>query len=92
MLDDANGSAGKGTFEQLLENIAGENNYASIKLNEFEKDAVLATIVNKPLVIGDDNDPNRAVDSSENFKSASTGDPVVINDKYEKAYSYKRVT
>lgn len=89
LLDDANGSAGKGTFEQLLENIAGENNYASIKLNEFEKDAVLATIVNKPLVIGDDNDPKKPIDSSERFKSSATGDPIVINDKYEKAYSYK---
>ena len=83
LLDDANGSAGKGTFEQLLENIAGENNYASIKLNEFEKDAVLATIVNKPLVIGDDNDPKKPIDSSERFKSSATGDSIVINDKYE---------
>lgn len=89
LLDDANGSAGKGTFEQLLENIAGENNYASIKLNEFEKDPILATIVNKPLVVGDDNDPKKAIDSSERFKSSATGDPIVINDKYEKAYSYK---
>ena len=89
LLDDADGSAGKGTFEQLLENIAGENNYASIKLNEFEKDAILATIVNKPLVIGDDNDPSKPIDSSERFKSSATGDPIVINDKYEKAYSYK---
>lgn len=89
LLDNANGSAGKGTFEQLLENIAGEGNYASIKLNEFEKDAILATIVNKPLVIGDDNDPNKPIDSSERFKSASTGDSIPINDKYEKAYSYK---
>ncbi|OUQ02128.1 DNA primase [Lactobacillus gallinarum] len=89
LLDAKHGSAGKGTFEQLLENIAGEGNYASIKLNEFEKDAILATIVNKPLVIGDDNDPNKPIDSSERFKSASTGDSIPINDKYEKAYSYK---
>lgn len=89
LLDNANGSAGKGTFEQLLQNIAGKNNYASIKLNQFEKDAVLATIVNKPLVIGDDNDPKKPIDSSENFKSAATGDTIVINDKFEKVYSYK---
>lgn len=89
LLDNANGSAGKGTFEQLLQNIAGKNNYASIKLNQFEKDAVLATIVNKPLVIGDDNDPKKPIDSSENFKSAATGDAIVINDKFEKVYSYK---
>lgn len=89
LLDTNKGSAGKGTFEQLLENIAGVGNYASIKLNEFEKDAVLATIVNKPLVIGDDNDPNKPIDSSERFKSASTGDSIVINDKFEKVYSYK---
>ncbi|WP_181989511.1 DNA primase family protein [Lactobacillus amylovorus] len=89
LIDSKKGSAGKGTFEALLENIAGSNNYATIKLNQFEKAPILATIVNKPLVIGDDNDPNRAVDSSENFKSASTGDPIVINDKFEKAYTYK---
>ena len=89
LLDANKGSAGKGTFEQLLENIAGVGNYASIKLNEFERDAILATIVNKPLVIGDDNDPNKPIDSSERFKSASTGDSIIINDKFEKAYSYK---
>lgn len=56
LIDSKKGSAGKGTFEALLENIAGSNNYATIKLNQFEKAPILATIVNKPLVIGDDND------------------------------------
>lgn len=60
LVDDGHGSTGKGTFEELLINITG-GNYASIRIKAFEKDAYLSSIVNKPLIIGDDNAKNRKI-------------------------------
>ena len=80
LVDDGHGSTGKGTFEELLINITG-GNYASIRIKAFEKDAYLSSIVNKPLIIGDDNDKNDEIEKAENFKTAVTGDPLPINKK-----------
>lgn len=89
LIDDGKGSTGKGTFEQLLTNIAGSENTTAIKLNQFEVPAILANITGKALVIGDDNDPSKPIPLSENFKSAVTGDAIVIDQKYERPYTYQ---
>lgn len=88
LVDDGHGSTGKGTFEELLINITG-GNYASIRIKAFEKDAYLSSIVNKPLIIGDDNDKNDEIEKAENFKTAVTGDPLPINQKYIPTFSYR---
>ena len=88
LVDDGHGSTGKGTFEELLINITGSN-YASIRIKAFEKDAYLSGIVNKPLVIGDDNDRKDEIEKAENFKTAVTGDPLPINQKYIPTFSYR---
>lgn len=89
LIDNGRGSTGKGTFEQLLTYIAGPENTTAIKLNQFEVPAILANITGKALVIGDDNDPSRSISLSENFKSAVTGDAIVIDQKYERPYTYQ---
>ena len=88
LVDDGHGSTGKGTFEELLINITG-GNYASIRIKAFEKDAYLSSIVNKPLIIGDDNDKKDEIEKAENFKTAVTGDPLPINQKYIPTFSYR---
>lgn len=88
LVDDGDGSAGKGTFEQLLINLVG-GNYASIRLADFPNDPKRATIVNKPLVIGDDNNSDEEIKKLDDFKSSATGDPISINDKYARAYQYR---
>lgn len=89
LIDNGKGSTGKGTFEQLLTYIAGSENTTAIKLNQFEVPAILANITGKALVIGDDNDPSKSISLSENFKSAVTGDAIVIDQKYERPYTYQ---
>lgn len=88
LVDDGHGSTGKGTFEELLINIVG-GNYATIRIKAFEKDSYLSTIVNKPLVIGDDNDKKDEIEKAENFKTAVTGDALPINPKFISPFSYR---
>jgi len=75
------GKTGKSTFEQLLINIVGKRNYASLKIKEFEKSFLLAQSYGKTLLIGDDNNPKDFNETSEQFKSVVTGDPILINPK-----------
>ena len=81
------GRSGKGTFQQMLINLIGRQNTASLKIKEFEKDFKLAQAYGKTLVIGDDNNPSDYNETSENFKSVITGDLVLLNPKNEKPYA-----
>ncbi|MGM0259668.1 DNA primase family protein [Enterococcus sp. AZ102] len=75
------GRTGKSTFQQLLTNLVGKQNTASLKIKEFESDFKLASAYGKSLVIGDDNNPKDFNETSENFKSVVTGDSVLLNPK-----------
>lgn len=75
------GRTGKSTFQQLLTNLVGKQNTASLKIKEFESDFKLASAYGKSLVIGDDNNPKDFNETSENFKSVVTGDNVLLNPK-----------
>ena len=89
LIDDGRGHTGKGTLQQILINLVGEQNCASLKLKEFDERFKLATIFGKALVIGDDNDPNSYVDSVANFKSVTTGDVVSVESKGVDALSIR---
>lgn len=84
-----NGSNGKSTFEDLLRNIVGETSTASIQIREFTIDKVLVNIVDKALVVGDDNDPDSFIESSANFKRVITGDPINISPMYKQSFPYR---
>lgn len=75
------GRTGKSTFQQLLINLVGKQNTTSLKIKEFESDFKLASAYGKSLVIGDDNNPKDFNETSENFKSVVTGEPVLLNPK-----------
>lgn len=75
------GRTGKSTFQQLLTNLVGKQNTASLKIKEFENDFKLASAYGKSLVIGDDNNSKDFNETSENFKSVVTGDSVLLNPK-----------
>lgn len=89
LVDDGQGRTGKSTFEQLLENLVGAGNYASLKLKEFEQDFKLASATGKALIVGDDNNPNDYNTTSENFKSVATGENVLINPKGITPFNYR---
>ena len=83
------GQTGKSTMEHLLKNLVGKTNTTSLKIKEFEEDFKLASAHGKSLIIGDDNNPKDYNETSENFKSVITGDPVLINPKGEHPFPYQ---
>lgn len=76
-----NGNNGKGTFQELLSNVIGYSNIASLKVNEFDERFKLSVLEGKTAVIGDDVPVGVYVDDSSNFKSVVTGDPVLVEFK-----------
>lgn len=81
------GNDGKGTFQQLITNLVGMNNVASLKLNQFSERFALSGIEGKTVIIGDDVQAGIYVDDSSNFNSIVTGEPVLVEDKGKPAYT-----
>lgn len=81
------GRTGKSTFQQLLINLVGKQNAASLKIKEFESDFKLASAYGKSLIVGDDNNPKDFNETSESFKSVTTGDSVLLNPKGKEPFS-----
>ncbi|HHM2862518.1 TPA: phage/plasmid primase, P4 family [Staphylococcus aureus] len=80
------GNNGKGTFQELLSNVIGYSNIASLKVNEFDERFKLSVLEGKTAVIGDDVPVGVYVDDSSNFKSVVTGDPVLVEFKNKPLY------
>ncbi|MEX6218664.1 phage/plasmid primase, P4 family [Mammaliicoccus sciuri] len=80
------GNNGKGSFQQLLSNLIGFNNIASLKANEFEQEFKLSVLEGKTAVIGDDVPVGINIEDSSNFKSVVTGDSVLVNVKNKQPY------
>lgn len=81
------GNDGKGTFQQLIMNIVGAQNVASLKANEFSGRFAMASLVGKTVVIGDDVPAGIYLEDSSNFNSVVTGDVVTIDIKNRQAFS-----
>ena len=81
LVDDGKGGTGKSTFEQLLMNLVGEDNYASLKMVEFDQQFLLAQAYGATLIIGDDNEPKGFIEDGSTLKSVVTNEPVLINPK-----------
>lgn len=80
------GSTGKGTFQQLIMNIVGSKNVATLKLPQFQERFSLSMLEEKVCCIGDDVPTSVYVDDASNFQSVVTGDPIMIEQKYQPAY------
>lgn len=81
------GNNGKGTFQELLSELIGYQNIASLKVNEFDERFKLSVLEGKTAVIGDDVPANVYVDNSSNFNSVVTGDRVLVEFKGQPLYS-----
>ncbi|MDW8553065.1 phage/plasmid primase, P4 family [Staphylococcus nepalensis] len=80
------GNNGKGTFQELLSNLIGFDNVASLKVNEFDQEFKLSVLEGKTLVIGDDVPVGVNIEDSSNFNSVVTGDSVLVNIKNKQPY------
>ena len=81
------GNNGKGTYQELITNLIGMQNIATIKVNEFDQRFRLGVLEGKTAVIGDDVQANVYVDDSSNFNSVVTGDVVSVELKNKNPYN-----
>ncbi len=80
------GNNGKGTFQELLTNLIGFHNIATLKVHEFDERFRLSVLEGKTAVIGDDVPVHIYIDDSSNFNSVVTGDIVSVEMKNKPIY------
>lgn len=85
LVGNVHGNNGKGTFQALIENLVGDDNYGNLKIDEFEKRFSLSVLDGKTVCIGDDVQSGY-INNSSNFNSIVTGDPVNIELKKKPIY------
>lgn len=83
------GNNGKGTYGQLIKNILGSGNYASLSVSDFNHEYLKEQLIDVSANISDENDANVYIDSVKDYKASITGDDIVINRKYEKPVNIK---
>lgn len=88
LTDDGQGNTGKGTLQALITALVGSENRADLTIEEFENPFELASIANKALIIGDDNEPDTYIKSTRSLKSIIAKERILLNPKNERPYSY----
>ncbi|HER0861365.1 TPA: DNA primase [Streptococcus pyogenes] len=84
------GGTGKGTFQQLLINLVGMDNVASLKITELAKSRFTTSILlGKSIVIGDDIQKDAVIKDTSDIFSLATGDIMTIEDKGKRPYSIR---
>lgn len=78
------GNNGKGTIGQLIKNLLGRGNYASLSVGDFNHEFLKETLLGVGANISDENDVDVFIDSIKDYKASVTGDDININRKYEK--------
>lgn len=84
------GGTGKGTFQQLLINLVGMENVASLKITGLSSSRFSTSILlGKSLVIGDDVQKDAIIKDTSDMFSLATGDIMTIEDKGKRPYSIR---
>lgn len=75
------GQTGKGTLTQLLINLVGKRNAGSANIETIESRFGLASVYDKALIYGNENDEPMTKNGSNNLKNLSTGDGITVDRK-----------
>lgn len=75
------GQTGKGTLTQLLINLVGKRNAGSANIETLESRFGLASVYDKALIYGNENDEPLTRNGSNNLKNLATGDGVTVDRK-----------
>ena len=75
------GQTGKGTLTQLLINLVGKRNSGSANIETLESRFGLASVYDKALIYGNENDEPMTKNGSNNLKNLSTGDGITVDRK-----------
>lgn len=79
------GQTGKGTLTQLLINLVGKRNAGCANIETIESRFGLASVYDKALIYGNENDEPMAKVGSNNLKNMSTGDAITVDRKGQPA-------
>jgi putative DNA primase/helicase len=82
------GCNGKGTTCDLWKALIGPEATASLNVRDLGKDFLLEELPSSMAIIADENPVGMYYDESDRFKAIITGDPIVINAKYKKPFSF----
>jgi len=86
-----NGNNGKGTFQELLKNLIGENNVSALSMEQIGEKFSPAQLIGKTLNIGDDVESS-TLPNVKNLLSITTGDSIMIEGKGKDGYSVALTT
>ena len=75
------GQTGKGTLTQLLINLVGKRNAGSANIETIESRFGLASVYDKALIYGNENDSPLSKNGSNNLKNLATGDGITVDRK-----------
>ena len=75
------GQTGKGTLTQLLINLVGKRNAGSANIETIESRFGLASVYDKALIYGNENDEPLSKNGSNNLKNLATGDGITVDRK-----------
>ena len=75
------GQTGKGTLTQLLINLVGKRNSGSANIETIESRFGLASVYDKALIYGNENDLPMTKNGSNNLKNLATGDGITVDRK-----------
>ncbi|QKY71277.1 phage/plasmid primase, P4 family [Lentibacillus sp. CBA3610] len=75
------GNNGKGTVGQLIKNLLGKGNYASLAVADFNHPFLKSTLLGVAANIADENDVDVFIDSVKDYKASVTGDDMNIDIK-----------
>lgn len=83
------GMNGKGTLCELMKQLCGEDSYASIPFDAFDKNFALSELITATAIITDENGTTEFTKNASLFKSIATGDSVSIDRKYKSRITTK---
>lgn len=87
--DSGSGRTGKGTAQEFISSLVGKKNILPLTMKELTKDHQTEGIEKSQVIIGDDNDARAFLDEPRVIKSLATGDPININPKGAKRYTFQ---
>lgn len=76
------GGTGKSTFCNLIMRMVGKRYVSTVKLNQFDQDYYLATMMNKLVNIDFDASDKKTLEDSGRFKSITCSEPVSVRQIY----------
>lgn len=86
-VDNGQGKSGKSTLLQLIRNVVGSDNTATLTIEDMANSQALVQAENKVLIASDENETNITITKTANFKKMVGLNPVNIKRLYENMYS-----